>query len=64
MLIMILLGPLELVSPILEFTNGSSFRRQVEHVWEHLEENTKINVNEAYPLIHSVQQWNLDLRSS
>jgi len=45
MLIMILLGPLELVSPILEFTNGSSFRRQVEHVWGDLDENTKISVN-------------------
>jgi hypothetical protein len=47
MLIMILSGPLELVSSVLEFTNGSSFRRHVERVWEHLKETTKINVNES-----------------
>ena len=47
MLIVTLSGPLELVSPVLEFTNGSSFRHQVEHVWGHLQRNTKINVNES-----------------
>jgi len=47
MLIMILSGPLELVSPVLEFTNASDFRHQVENVWEHLKANTKINVNES-----------------
>lgn len=44
---MILSGPLELVSPILEFSHASDFRHQVEHVWEHLKANTKIEVNES-----------------
>jgi hypothetical protein len=47
MLIMILSGPLELVSPVLKFTDASGFRHQVENVWEHLKSNTKINVNES-----------------
>jgi hypothetical protein len=45
--IMILSGPLELVSPILEFTNDSNFRQKVEDLWDHLKANTKINVNES-----------------
>src|ERR1700709_1747639 len=47
MLIMILSGPLELVSPVLEFTNASSFRHQMENVWKHLKAYTKINSNES-----------------
>ncbi|OBT50907.1 hypothetical protein VE04_09088 [Pseudogymnoascus sp. 24MN13] len=39
--------PLELVSPALQFTNGSSFRSEVEFVWRHLQEMTTINTNET-----------------
>jgi hypothetical protein len=59
MLIMILSGPLELVSPVFEFTNASGFRHQVENLWEHLKANTKINVNESWGThIHVAPQNN------
>jgi hypothetical protein len=44
---MILLGPLELVSPIFLFIDGSDFREKVEHCWRHISTITTINVNQT-----------------
>ena len=41
------LGPLELVSPILDFSQDSVFRREVQYVLNHLKRNSKINVNQS-----------------